>query len=319
MSRSAMVDPQFPSQLRTLRRQRRLSLRDFAKLAMYSHNPRHLDLATIDALVATLAHQRRLEDIVGAGLLVEPTRGQLSIVERLVPDVPDRLHRTMVGVAAQWAQFAGWLYEASGDAGQATRWYSRAMDWGTEIGDADMMATALSMRGHLAWTAQQYAGMLTLSQSALWIPAGAAVRAIAKQQEARAFAVLGDPVACDERLNEAEELAHQAFEHPEQAPAWLYFYEPDFFTLQRGLAQYLLQRNERAVELLTLGLDRVTPEVRRSEWIGRYLCKLAAAHAAIGNRATAADLVHEVRDIATGTGAAQLLHDVERIARELGL
>jgi len=161
--------------------------------------------------------------------------------------------------------------------------------------------------------------MLTLSQSALWIPASPAVRAIAKQQEARAYAALGDATACDQRFNEAEELAHQAFEHPEQAPAWLYFYEPDFFTLQRGLVQYLLQRHDQAVALLTLGLDRVTPEVRRSEWIGRYLCKLAAAHAAIGNTATAADLVHEIRDIATATSAAQLLHDAERLARQLGL
>ena len=123
---------------------------DEQRLAAVARNPRRLDVATVDALVATLAHQRRLEDTVGAGLLVEPTRGQLTIVERLVPEAPDHLHRRMIDVAAQWAQFAGWLHAASGDASQATRWYTRAMEWATEIGDADMMATALSMRGHLA-------------------------------------------------------------------------------------------------------------------------------------------------------------------------
>lgn len=289
------------------------------RLAAVAANPRQLDTATIDALAAMLAHQRRLEDRAGSALLVAPVVGQLALIEALVTDSRDPLRPAMVGLGAQWAQFAGWLCATTGDHRQGQAWYLRAMEWASEAGDPNMVATALSMRGHLAWIRDEIPAMLSLSQAAQWPPTHPAVRALAAQQEARAHAILGDADACDAKLDQAEALAFAAVERPDQLPPWLYFFKPDFFTLQRGLAQRLLGRHDQAVELLTLGLDQVPDDIRRSDWIGWYVCQLAASLADTGDAASAEAPLAEAGQIAAATGAQRLTRDVQRVARQLGL
>lgn len=282
-------------------------------------SPHRLDTATVDALTAMLAYQRRLEDTAGSAQLVAPVVGQLGVIETLLADAPDRLRPAMTSLAAQWAQFAGWLCAATNEPDQGRAWYLQAMEWAGEAGDADMVATALSMRGHLAWTRHQYGPMLRLSQAAQAVQCGFAVQAIATQQQARAHAVIGDASACDAKLDEAEELAYVAAERPDELPPWMYFYKPDFFILQRGLAQRLLGRHQRAVELLTAALDELPAELRHSDWIGWYVCQLAASLHDAGDIASAADSLHEARTIGEATASVRLRGEVERVALQLRL
>lgn len=292
---------------------------DDARLTAVIKCPRRVDTETVDSLATMLAHQRRVEDTLGSTLLVQHVCDQLDVVEKLVPAAPDARRIEIVTVASQWAQFAGWLCTTTGNHQRGRELYGRTMEWAAEVGDADMMATALSMRGHLAWIQDNVRPMLNLSRAAGWQPAGPAVRALAAQQEARAHALTGNAADCDARLDLAEDLAHQAAANPEQLPKWLYFYEPDVFALQRGLAQHLLRRHERAIELLSGALDVLPAEVRHSDWIGWYVCQLAAAHAAVGDDGGAAAAVGEAREIAQATGARRLTQDVDRLARQLGL
>jgi transcriptional regulator with XRE-family HTH domain len=293
---------------------------DEDRLRYVARNPRRIDTATIDSLAAILAHERRLEDATGSAPLVVPVRAHLALVEGLVAGAADDEHwPILVDVAGQWAHFAGWLHATTGDHEQGRRWYVRAMEWATEGGNPDMVATALSMRGHLAWVRGQVRPMIELSKAAAWQPASLAVRSLAIQQEARGLALLGDGHATDARLDESEQLAVEAAAHPEDRPPWMYFYDPGFFALTRGLAQHYLGRHDRAVELLTDGLNRLPEEIRNSDWIGWYVCQLAEAHAAAGNPDCAVAAVEESRRIAEANDAARLSADVDRMAHQLGL
>jgi transcriptional regulator with XRE-family HTH domain len=122
------------------------------RLAYVTKAPRGIDIATVDTLADLLAGQRRLEDSIGSAPLVTPVLAQLATVETLVRDAPDsNLKTRLIDIAGQWAQFAAWLSTTTGDRTGGRRLYLQAMEWATEAGNPHMVATALSMRGHLAW------------------------------------------------------------------------------------------------------------------------------------------------------------------------
>lgn len=291
-----------------------------SRLLYVAENPRRVDAVTVDTLADLLASQRRLEDSIGSAPLVTPVLAQLATVENLVRDAPDdALKVRLIDVGAQWAQFAAWLCATTGDHRSGQRLYLQALEWATEAANPHMVATVLSMRGHLAWITGRIRAMIELSRSAQWQPASPGVRALATQQEARGLALVGDAAGADATLDHAEELAAQAAEDRDREPPWLYFYDPQFFATQRGLAQQYLGRHEQAAEQLSTALARLPAEIRRSDWIGWYVLQLAAAHAAAGDHDEAVRVLDEARQIAANAGAARLRGEVDELARKLGL
>jgi tetratricopeptide (TPR) repeat protein len=293
---------------------------DGGRLRHVAANPRRIDVATVNTLAELLAGQRRLEDSIGSGPLVSPVLAHVATVEALVRGAPDGdLRLRLVDVAAQWAQFGAWLSTTTDDHATGGRLYLQAMEWATEAGNPHMVATALSMRGHLAWITGRTRTMIELSRAAQWQPASRGVRALATQQEARGLALIGDDAGVDAKLAEAEELTVEAAAHCDDEPPWMYFFDPDFLMAQRGLAQQLLRRHDRAVELLAEGLDRLSPEIRSADWIGWYVVQLAAAYAASGERDEAVSALEEARRIADRAASVRLHRGVETLARKLGL
>ncbi|WP_422770616.1 helix-turn-helix domain-containing protein [Plantactinospora sp. WMMC1484] len=284
----------------------------------YAARSGRVDAATVESLAAVLAHQRRLEDAVGSSAMVAPVLAQLRLIEAMVNGArQDETWRPLIDTAGQWAHFAGWLCTTTGEHDQGRAWYQRGLEWATEAGNPHLLATILSMRGHLAWVRGQFPAMVGHSRAAAWQPASLGVRALAVQQEARGLALLEDARAAEDGLDRAEELAVRATDHPEAEPDWMYFYDPTFFQLQRGLAQHYLGRSDRAAELLSGGLDRLPAEVRQSDWIGWYVVQLASAHAASGEADVARSRIGEARSIADATGATRLSRDVAEVERAL--
>lgn len=293
---------------------------DRERLLWVAGHPRRLDRATIDSLALVLAEQRRLEDALGAASLVRVVDAQMATIVRLVTEVPDGpRRRRLVDVAGQWAQFAGWLHATTTDYVGGRRWYMRALEWATEADDSDLASTVLSMRGHMAWVQGAYDRMVALSQAAAWQPVSPGVRAVAIQQEARGLALLGDAEGADRRLDQAETLALRAAENPAGEPDWMYFYDPHFFRLQRGLADRYLGRHDRAIERLTSGLAAVPAEIRASDWIAWYVLQLALARHAVGDKGGAERALCEAMATARATGAVRLACEVTRAARDMGV
>ncbi|WP_146150323.1 hypothetical protein [Actinomadura rubrobrunea] len=132
------------------------------------------------------------------------------------------------------------------------------------------------------------------------------MRALAVQQEARGLAVLGDAAGTGRGFDNARELTAQAAEHPEDEPPWIYFFNPDMLTMQHGLACQYLGRHKKAVELLTAGLDALSPEVRHAEWVAYYRLDQTRSLRALHEDAEAARVLDEVADLAERLGSARL-------------
>jgi tetratricopeptide (TPR) repeat protein len=278
----------------------------------------------VEALTGTLAHMRRLEDVLGAKRLLVVTAEPLRLVEELADEARGDIRPAVVDLAGQWAQFAGWLRAAAGRPGPAREWYLRALEYAEEV-DAtstlptgrELIATALSMRGHLAWSARKPGPIVGLSAAAFAKSRDPGIRAMALQQKARGHALLGEADEVDPLLDDAEAQMAKARERPEEEPPWIYFYSPGYLQMQRGLAYGLLGRPVEAIEALTAGLSDAGPEIAGAEFSANYKLALAEAHIEGGNPDVARRLVDEVRATVSAMGSARLAGEVARVEARL--
>ena len=300
---------------------------DSDRLDHVTDNPRMVDSAAVESLGVILAHQRRLEDRVGSGPLLAPVVGQLAVVENLVVEARGAIRAPLVDVAAQWAQFAGWLQSSSGKYQAAEEWLTRALEWATEVGDRDMIATALSFKGHIAHRQGRVGPTIGLSAAAQRDPkVYVEQRAFSALQEARGHAMSGDSAAATEKLAEAEDLVAASAESTEPIPPWSYYYRsPGFFDLVRGMVYPYLGRagrddHDRAIEALRAGRAALPPDMGNSEWAGEFVYRMAVAYAEVGDRVSAGAVLDDARRIvSSATCSDRLRQQVEQLARRLGL
>ena len=258
---------------------------------------------------------------MGSGPLLGPVAAQLDTIEDFIVDARGSVRLPLVDVAAQWAEFLGWLYTSTGDAGQARRWFDRAGEWAAEAGNATMTATALSFKGHLAFLLGQLRAAAGLSRAAARVPdAWLGQRAYDAHQEARALAVMGHAAAV-RRLAEAAEMAAAVEEHRGETPPWIYYYTAPFYRLERGWVYRLLGRdderlNAEAIAHLSAGLAGLG-DARQSEWAAEYIYHLAFALFQAGEAGQACASADEATAIARRTGSARLLARLRGLQRHM--
>lgn len=253
---------------------------DRERLAYATAHPRRIDRAAIDALAAMLAAQRRVEDVIGAEAVLPAVNDAVKTMQHLVREARGAIRPVVLDMGAQWAQFAGWLNTSTRQHGRARGMQDLFLSWAVETGDADLTATALSVKGHLAWTQDDYPAMSNLSAAASrYRHASPAVLAAAVQQSARAHALLGMADDAERMLGRADDLAVRAVEQPDGIPPWMYFHSTELLVLQRGLAYKYLAATvpsyqHKAIDHLTRGLNGLDRETLESEWIGWYVEQL---------------------------------------------
>ncbi|MFC9507559.1 helix-turn-helix domain-containing protein [Streptomyces sp. NPDC057002] len=241
-----------------------------------------VDAPTLDWLDRLLAEHRRAEDVIGSRPLVEVMRRQLHTVVDLYAAASGPLADRVVRLASEHAQFLAWMAQDQGQTAAALAWYDRSHEWALEAGDADMAATTLSMKAHMAWSGGRGTRCVRLAEAARWSAPGTSlgVQGMAAQMAARGHALNGDADDAERHLGDARTLISRAAEHPEDEPPWMYFYGETWFTLQRGMAALHLRNWHTAVTHLTTGLNALPDDYRRDRtW---YQSCLAHALAAAG-------------------------------------
>jgi transcriptional regulator with XRE-family HTH domain len=292
----------------------RLSPDDVERLELAVARPARVDGAVVESLGVVLAEQRRLEDGIGSAPVLLVVRAQLGALRGLVTGARGPMRPALVDVAAQWAQFEGWLNIATGDAARARTSLDRAAEHANEIGDADMVGTVMSWRAHLAERLGQVGPMIGMAAAARRDRRGPG-HAYDVFQEARGHALAGDQAAALRLLGEARDEVEAA--DAERARPWEYYYlEPGFFTLETGLTYlYLGELDKRwtgyAVEHLTSGLESLPAGMRRSEWAGEFRYQLGRAYLQGEEAGQAAALAHDLSAMADDLGSSQL---AERVA-----
>ncbi|MFD9909407.1 helix-turn-helix domain-containing protein [Streptomyces sp. NPDC059063] len=246
-----------------------------------------VDTATLDWLDNLLAEHRRAEDLIGSRPLVDVMRQQLRTVVDLHGGARGPLADRVVRLAAEHAQFLAWMAQDQDQSAAALAWYDRSHEWALEAGDANMAATTLNMKAHLAWSKGRGTRCVRLAEASRWSAPGTSlgVQGMATQMAARGHALNSEADDAHRLLDKAQEIMSRAAERPEDEPPWMYFYSANWFTLQRGMATLHLRDWRSAVDQLTGGLSAMPDEYRRDKtW---FRACLAHAQAGAGETAEA--------------------------------
>ncbi|GAA0338669.1 helix-turn-helix transcriptional regulator [Streptomyces blastmyceticus] len=226
-----------------------------------------VDTATLDWLDRLLAEHRRAEDVIGSRPLVDIMRGQLRTVMELHASARGAVADRVVRLASEHAQFLAWMAQDQDDTATALAWYDRSHEWALEAGDADMAATTLNMKAHMAWSNGRATRCVRLAEASRWSAPGSSlgVQGMAVQMAARGHALNQEADEARRLLDEGQKLMALAAERPEDQPPWMYFYDETWFTLQRGMAELHLRAWPRAIEQLTTGLTALPDDYRRDK------------------------------------------------------
>lgn len=296
-----------------------LTIDDDARLVYLARHPRRIDDAAIEILATMLADQRRTEDAIGSTALIAPVTEQLAQITDLVREAGGPRRRRVVDTPAQWAQFAGWLNTSVGRPAVAESWFDRAAVWAIEANNPDLTATVLSFKGHLAWTLGAVGPMIGLTETARQMagvyPGEMAYDAL---QAARGHAVAGDRAEVESAVARSRELEALAEEYDGTIPPWHYYRDAPFFAMERGrVYRYLADTDgyQRAINELSAGLTTLPPGTAHA---GRYLIDLAAVYVLAGDARAATDVLDDVDQIASATGATQLAEDSGRMRQRIG-
>lgn len=277
---------------------------------------RYIDRGLAKDMAELLSETRRLEDQVGSKLVVPLGVRQARISSALAVEARSSARPDTLDAAAGWQQFTGWLHANLGNHAIAVQHYRSALELATESGNLDMISTALSMRGHVAWMAGEVGPMLGLSRAAQrdGTELSPTVLALAVQQEARGLALEGDLDAVEAKLDQAAELIARG--DPDRPDAQ-YFYSDSLIEMQRGLAYRLARRWDKAVVSLERGVAGFDPDLLTSEWATWYIAELACALAGVGEPEAACRHASDALRIAVATPGSRLTGFIRVLHREM--
>jgi tetratricopeptide (TPR) repeat protein len=299
-----------------------LNLDDEERIIQAARRPMRVDRSVVTPLAKILAAQRETEDVIGSMPLIKPVTSQLAMLEDLVKESRGPSRPEIIDIAAQWAEYSGWLYTSTGHWQDASAWFDRTSEWAAESGNPTLAATSLSFKGHVAFLLGQIGPMIGLTQAALrgsdsWV----GQRAYDAHQLARGLAIAGDSEEAVRTLEEGRSLALIAHERSDEKPPWIYYYTLPFYALERGFVYRFLGRdnstyNNEAIASLSAALNDIG-DARSSEWAAEYIYHLAVAYMQAGSPDKACETALEVLRIASATESNRLIERLHGIYARL--
>lgn len=238
-------------------------------------SPSALDRRAVDALADSLTAQRKLDDVIGPGLLIVPTEASMAGHIQLLREARGPHRDALAEVVAEYVQFAGWLHASSRHDSRAVALLIDAGDVAKEIGSGTLLAQARNFRGYVARQQKRYDDVVTWFEAAYNTPGATAGQRMGDAaQAAQGYAVLGDVDRARRLLDEAASMMDAARDVPPRTAYWL---TGDFQRLNLGLAHIGLGDYADAVDHLRAGLDGLPTEQQRAEWTGEYRDALSGA------------------------------------------
>ncbi|GAA4912119.1 helix-turn-helix domain-containing protein [Streptomonospora salina] len=184
---------------------------DRGRIARSVAEPARVDLGTVHALADVLAAQRRLDDTLPATAMLSGTSAQWETVERLARDARGPHADALREVAAEWVQFVGWLHAEARNDADAVRWLTEAQDRADDVGSGELAAQAANFKGYLARRQGRPRAIVRWFSAAYYTPGAAPLQRVGDAvQAAHGYALLGERDTARRLLGEASDLADAA-------------------------------------------------------------------------------------------------------------
>jgi len=271
---------------------------------------------------ALLAFRAQFDQLRRFGQTTSPSvvLPTLIVQTRTVGAIADRadpaLRSELLGLAARYSEFAGWMAQEAGNdraAGWLTSW---AVDLAVAGGDRHFERYALVRKADLAmyrYDATSTIGLAGEAQRDETAPAR--VRAIATMREAQGHALAGDYDTCLRVLDRATRLFELAAVEDSPGPVLGSPNMNDPIATARAWCLYEVGRPAEAAAGLDLVVKGLAPDARRARAL--WGARLVLAHAVAGEIDHACASAGAVLDDAEIVDSATARHDLRALSRTL--
>jgi transcriptional regulator with XRE-family HTH domain len=263
--------------------------------------------------------KRQLEDCAakdqahGPKTSIPATLGLVAAIEDVAKEAKSDIRRPLLQVAAQVAEFGGWLYRDIAMPDLAGYWRDRAVEWAQAARDFPMQGYTLLKKSQAAWDERDALRMLTLAEAAREGPwqLPLRVQAEAIQQEARGHAMLSqDFTLVEDKIKEAREVLAKDSEKSGLAG---YYNEP-LFGLQVAICYCELGQTDHSIELYEKWLS---PQYFPRRDYGYFLALMSGAFATARDPDRAATTGQRALALARETNSARTHREILRLVGQL--
>lgn len=264
-------------------------------------------------LTSVLEQHAQAEPLVGPLFLVAPVEAQVPLIEQMCLEAYGPLRESVLRLGARYTEFLGWLYQDTGNADEAMKWTSQAMDYAQELNDSSLMAYIFQRRSNIA-TEAGYAGHgAGLASAALrYAPElSPRVRAVVLRQLANSKASLGEHAEAMRAIDQALEAAVQG----EDGDPMAGYCSVAYVEMEGANCDLRLERPENAVGTFTESLKH-WPAVQERDR-GLCLARLATADATLGDVEGTYLAAQQAIGIAEQTGSARIRDELFRLRPRL--
>ncbi|WP_239087064.1 XRE family transcriptional regulator [Catellatospora methionotrophica] len=272
-------------------------------------NPRRTDLPVLDYFRTLLAQHYMADKVLGPRHLVEVVRAQIAVLDKLRYGSKPGTAEPAMRLLAQYAEFAGWLYQDLGDVTAAKYWTDRAAQRAQAVGDHQLAAYLLVRRSNIALLDDDAVDVIELAAAARRMagPISPKLAALATQQEARGWALRAEPDRFRRLIDSAADLLlDHSDEVDDDAPVYLHSYDMDTLEEQSASGYRSCGQADTAIAILERRVAAVPADHHRDR--AHQLAKLANAvlQTAQPDPERAAEIGLSCVDAVRSTGSARI-------------
>ncbi len=215
---------------------------------------------------------------------------------------------------AQYAEFAGWLYQDLGDFGGAGNWLDRALELSHAVGDDDMTTYILARKSQLAGDARDAAGAVDMADPAAHMARPRSrLAAVTPTYAAYGHALFGESAETLRVLDDAD--THLDRVDDDLDAQWASWLNKQYIAVQRARCLEILGDHGQAAEVFQQAIEGIPPAYRRDR--GVYLARESLAHAHAGDPALAATVGMRALEIAAETGSGRIVAELAVLDADL--
>jgi tetratricopeptide (TPR) repeat protein/DNA-binding transcriptional regulator YiaG len=247
------------------------------------------------------------DNLLGPGHIIPTVHEHIQIIRQLRAGRSGADGRALLYLQAQFAEFAGWLHQDSGDFQQAQFWLDRALDWSHAVADREMSVYILARKSQLAGDMRDFRNAIDLADAAIAMThSGSRLHATAETYKAYGYALADEPKQALCGLDQASNLAAV----PEDGP-WAVWLDEAYVNVQRGRCLAAVGSHDQAAEVFQTAIRNLPPSFRRDR--GVYLAREAQAYAGAGVPEQAAAAGSEALGIAEETGSGRIVNELAEL------
>ncbi|MDX8048626.1 helix-turn-helix domain-containing protein [Lentzea sp. BCCO 10_0798] len=272
---------------------------------------------TLAAFRSLFTEVRKLGQTTSPSVVLPMVTVHTHTLRGMANGAPAPVREQLLGLAARYSEYAGWMAQEAGDDRAAMWWTRNAVEMGAAAGDTEMATYSLIRQALITLYRDDAAGTVDLAQQAQAAPGTSPrVQGLAALREAQGHALACDYDNCRRALDRAAALLARADTADGMVMGSASVSGADLISLVEAWCLHDLGQSREAADVFDRQLSLVPDSAHRTH--ARFGARRALAYASAGDIDHASALTAKVLDAADLVDSATVRQDLKQLARLLG-